>query len=237
MTEPSSDPNSVMRRGILKRILQILISILLMGMLLFFASGDLRWSWAWLYLGTYALGALINGAVMFRRNPSLIAERGEPKEGVKAWDRKLTRFVAPLWLLIFFVAGLDHRFGWTAPLPLWCHIAGLSVYLLGNSLTLWAINANAFFSTSVRIQHDRGHRVVDRGPYAFIRHPGYAGMLLHMLALPIMLGALWALIPAAVMNAGTVLRTSLEDRTLKAELDGYEEYAGRVSERLIPGLW
>jgi protein-S-isoprenylcysteine O-methyltransferase Ste14 len=96
---------------------------------------------------------------------------------------------------------------------------------------------NRFFSATVRIQADRGHVVVDRGPYRYVRHPGYAGALAFTLASPVALGSWRALIPAALTAAVLVLRTALEDRTLRAELTGYREYAGRVPGRLVPGLW
>jgi protein-S-isoprenylcysteine O-methyltransferase Ste14 len=97
--------------------------------------------------------------------------------------------------------------------------------------------SNKFFSTVVRIQHEREHYVVSGGPYRYVRHPGYAGLLLFALATPCLLGSLWALIPGLFSTGLIVLRTQLEDKTLLAELDGYEEYALRVRQRLIPGVW
>ena len=99
------------------------------------------------------------------------------------------------------------------------------------------MNANRFFSSVVRIQTDRGHSVQTGGPYALIRHPGYAGALLYDLAAPLLLGSWWGLIPAAVTVALVILRTRLEDRKLQTELDGYAEYAARVRYRLVPGIW
>jgi protein-S-isoprenylcysteine O-methyltransferase Ste14 len=96
---------------------------------------------------------------------------------------------------------------------------------------------NRFFSAVVRIQRDREHTVVTSGPYRLIRHPGYAGALITSLAIPLLLGSLWALIPAALVVCLLILRTALEDRTLQEKLDGYREYAGRVRYRLLPGVW
>lgn len=235
-TQESIDKGQV-RRGVTKRIIQILITILLMGLILFLSSGDLAWGWAWLYLGIYTLGVIVNAFVLLRRNPELVAERGEPKEGVKDWDRQLTIVGALLWLLVFLVAGLDHRFGWSGGLPLWPHLLGLLMYVVGNAITMWALNTNTFFSTSVRIQEDRGHTVVNTGPYAIIRHPGYSGMFLHITGIPLMLGSLWAFIPAFLMDAISILRTLLEDQTLQEELDGYRAYSEEVRYRLMPGVW
>jgi protein-S-isoprenylcysteine O-methyltransferase Ste14 len=96
---------------------------------------------------------------------------------------------------------------------------------------------NEFFSRDVRIQEDRGHAVVSDGPYRLVRHPGYAGFIVATLATPLVLGSLWALIPAALATAGLVVRTALEDRTLKEELDGYREFAQQTRYRLLPGIW
>ena len=113
----------------------------------------------------------------------------------------------------------------------------LPFLFFGNALFTWAMSANKFFSTSVRIQTDREHRVAESGPYARVRHPGYTGYILFTIATPMILGSLWALIPAGVTLVLFVIRTILEDRTLQNELDGYGEYAARVKYRLIPGIY
>jgi protein-S-isoprenylcysteine O-methyltransferase Ste14 len=99
------------------------------------------------------------------------------------------------------------------------------------------MRSNQFFSSVVRIQKDRGHTVVQDGPYRFVRHPGYAGMTAFTLATPLILGSYWAFVPAAITAAVTVLRTSMEDRTLHNELAGYPDYARRVPHRLLPAIW
>ena len=96
---------------------------------------------------------------------------------------------------------------------------------------------NKFYSTIVRIQKERGHYVVTGGPYRYVRHPGYSGVILVSIALPLVFGSLWALIPSLIGDCVLVVRTVLEDNTLKKELEGYEDYAGRVPFRLIPGIW
>jgi protein-S-isoprenylcysteine O-methyltransferase Ste14 len=109
--------------------------------------------------------------------------------------------------------------------------------MLGAALIVWAMRSNRFFSSVVRIQKDRGHTVVEGGPYRFIRHPGYAGMSAFILATPLILGSYWAFAPAAATAAVTVLRTAMEDWTLHNELDGYGDYARRVRYRLLPAIW
>ncbi|NIN68361.1 MAG: hypothetical protein GTO63_27370 [Anaerolineae bacterium] len=138
---------------------------------------------------------------------------------------------------MLLIAGLDLRWGWSPPLPLALRLAGLVVVVLGSATASWAMLSNAYFSTGVRIQEERGHRVVSKGPYRYVRHPGYSGFSLSNLGLPLMLGSAWALIPGGLLSSAMIIRTVLEDRTLHEELEGYEAYARKVRYRLIPGIW
>lgn len=134
-------------------------------------------------------------------------------------------------------AGLDVRFGASPGFPLPFQAGALCLVLAGLALGNWAMLANPFFSGIVRIQSERGHRVVSTGPYRWLRHPGYAATLLAFAALPIFLDSTWAVSPAACLVAVGIARTALEDRFLHDELDGYREYATLVHYRLVPGIW
>ena len=116
-------------------------------------------------------------------------------------------------------------------------IAALVIAALAYAISPWAMRVNAYFSKIVRIQEDRGHSVVSSGPYRIVRHPTYLGTILFELVTPIMLGSLWALIPGALTALLFIVRTALEDRTLREELPGYQAYAERVRYRLLPGVW
>jgi protein-S-isoprenylcysteine O-methyltransferase Ste14 len=109
--------------------------------------------------------------------------------------------------------------------------------VLGYALFLWAMASNAFFAEGVRIQQERGHTVTTGGPYRYARHPGYVGAILSQAATPFLLGSAWAIIPAVASAALYVVRTYLEDQTLRQELPGYEAYAQRTRYRLLPGVW
>jgi protein-S-isoprenylcysteine O-methyltransferase Ste14 len=115
-------------------------------------------------------------------------------------------------------------------------VAGV-VVAAGFAFSSWAMISNRFFSAVVRIQEERGHEVVTSGPYRFLRHPSYAGGAISSLALPLMLDALWGMVPSLINIAALVVRTALEDRTLLDSLPGYREYAARTRSRLIPGIW
>jgi protein-S-isoprenylcysteine O-methyltransferase Ste14 len=132
---------------------------------------------------------------------------------------------------------LDIRFRWSQQIPLALRIAASGIATLGLLVTDWAVVSNKFFSGVVRIQKERGHTVVTRGPYRYIRHPGYAGAILHNIATPVILSSLWGLLPAGFVVCVTIIRTVLEDRTLQEELDGYKAYAKRVPYRLLPSIW
>jgi protein-S-isoprenylcysteine O-methyltransferase Ste14 len=143
----------------------------------------------------------------------------------------------PTMLAIPIVAALDDgRYHWSH-VAWWGCLLGYALMSIGFVGVTWAESVNKFFEPSVRIQTDRGHSVIDVGPYAIIRHPGYAFGFLLFLGMPLALGSLWALIPAVMLCPLLVTRTVLEDRTLQNELPGYKEYAQRVRYRLIPGIW
>jgi len=116
-------------------------------------------------------------------------------------------------------------------------VLGFILISLGYAFAMWAFIENRFFSSTVRIQTDRGHVVCDSGPYRIVRHPGYAGNILPLLGIVLALGSVWTLIPAAVALIISVIRTALEDQALQEDLPGYRDYAQRVHYRLIPGIY
>ncbi len=226
------------RRDILRWVRKSIGFVLITAIALFSAAGSLDWWQGWAYLGMMAFVQILNALVLIPTNLDLIAERSQIQEGTKSWDRLLVAIVSILGpLAICLVAGLDRRFGWSPPMPLAFPISGLTLILLGSLAALWAMASNQFFAATVRIQTDRGHTVIANGPYRFIRHPGYLGGILYDLGAPLALGSYWVFLPAALTLVATVLRTSLEDRVLLEELEGYQEYAIRVRYRLLPPIW
>jgi len=223
------------RRGVIRWSIKVLVFAVIIGALLFLTGADWGWGSAWTYLGVYLVQQVVTAVLL---SPELLAERSAQQEGTKAWDKILALLAALLLpLAIYAVAGVDHRGGWTEELPVWVSILALVAMVLGIVLTVWAMRANAFFSGTVRIQEDRGQTVATGGPYRWVRHPGYVGAILHHVAAPLVLGSLWALVPGLLGALAMIVRTSLEDRTLHEELDGYTEYAARTRYRLLPGVW
>jgi len=234
---PGLNKESGLVAGILARAAQILVMFIVMGLELFLASGRLNWFWAWVFIGISLLSVAINAIFMLRSSPETVAERGKPKE-VKDWDKVIGGFwLMGQYFLVPLLAALDNRFGWTGALSLGWHLLGATVYAASLGLAGWAMITNAYFSTAVRIQSDRGQTVCRNGPYAFVRHPGYVGFFFQALSVPILLGSLWAGLFALPAGILMIIRTSLEDRMLQAELAGYKEYAKEGKYRVIPGIW
>lgn len=223
--------------GIAARVGTVAFFMVLQAAILFLAAGRLTWTWAWVYLGIGLVSIAINGAFLLRTSPETIAERGRP-QATQAWDKVIGGLWAlALYVVLPLVAGLDARFGWTQMLGAAWNLAGALVLAAGLGLGGWAMIANAYFSTAVRIQSDRGQTVCHTGPYRYVRHPGYVGFILQSLSTPLLLGSLWALIPGILAAALMVIRTSFEDRMLQAELPGYRDYTQQVRYRLVPGAW
>jgi protein-S-isoprenylcysteine O-methyltransferase Ste14 len=223
---------------VLKALPRLTIYFILLAASLFVPAGRIDWPMAWVYFG---IMLIITFAGMWTMDPGLIGERmhgvrGGP--GAKKWDRVFVALIGTVGTFATpVVAGLDLRFTGSRPVGPGAEITAAVLVAAGFGLVYWAMTVNRFFSAVVRIQTERGHAVVTSGPYRVVRHPGYVGAVVYELALPVMLGSLWALIPAAAAAAVFVVRTVLEDRTLRAELPGYEEYAARVRWRLLPGVW
>ncbi len=220
--------------------IRLVVTYLLVPLVLFISAGEVGWCQAWIFSALIFAAGIGGRMLAERRHPGLLAERSRSLDSsdVKPWDKVLSPLMGiSLSFPLCIVAGLDHRFGWSPVFPAWLNILGLILVALGYALGVWALVENRFFSALVRIQTDRGHVVCDTGPYRFVRHPGYAGNMLPLPGIVLALSSLWTLLPAAVALVIAVIRTALEDRTLKEELPGYRDYARRVRYRLIPGIY
>ncbi len=218
-------------------VLTVLGTPLFFALFLFLPAGTWTWAKGWLFVLVMVASCVVITVYVWRVNPELVAARINPHRGTKRWDKVLLGLFLPAFLAIFPVAALDDgRFHWL-PLPWWACALGYGLLLLGMVLLTWAQAVNKFFEPTVRIQTDRGQRVIDAGPYAFVRHPGYASCFPLTAGIALTLGSLWALIPAGLSCLVLILRAQWEDQTLQAELAGYKEYTQRVRYRLFPGLW
>ena len=233
----SASPAKPAGRLVAAQLLQTLVMFLVIGGVLFLAAGRLAWPAAWAFLIVYFLIALVSAVWMVRTNPELTQERARPGRNAKSWDNLLVGLNLLLTLALFAVIGLDAgRYGWSE-VPLGVRALGLLGFIPAFGLPLWAARVNTYLSSRVRIQEERGHAVVAAGPYRYMRHPMYAGMICYDVSVPLVLGSWWGLAVGAVMIAAVILRTALEDRTLQQELPGYEAYSRQVRYRLLPGVW
>lgn len=196
------------------------------------AAGSWRVPWWWTYAAVTALFAVI-GAVQI--DPGLIRERFRPGPG--GHDGAVVYVLKALTLGHLLIAGLDLRLTGELQVPLAGRVLGLVGFSLGLGITIASMVTNRYFSAVVRLQTDRGHRLVRSGPYRYVRHPGYLGIQLMMLASGVTLGSWWSVLPMLVFCLLVVRRMTIEERFLRAHLPGYSTYIREVPYKLIPGIW
>jgi len=219
------------------KVVRLIFSIVLFLALFFLPAGTLKWPEAWILIIFY-MGSVFGIVFWLKRNdPELLKERSQRKKNNKTWDRILILVYIFFLMTMLCVTGLDAvRFRWSN-VPLFLKIFGFLGFIPGFVLGFWAMRENTFLSGTVRIQEERGHSVCSTGPYRYVRHPMYIGIIIAMLCFPFALGSYYALIPAVIIVVLFVIRTVLEDRTLQEELSGYKEYTETVHFRLIPRVW
>ena len=204
--------------------------------LVFVLARRLGWTLGWIYVGIVAATFAINLVCLRLWNPELIRRRMRVSKFSKTWD-KVWAVMFGLAVIAIYVAAVMEVRDRISSAPGTAWLLGLAIFVPGWTLAIWSMVVNPFFEKTVRIQSDQGHRVIDTGPYAYIRHPGYVGFSGWMLSTPLLLASNWAFVPALITVVLLVIRTALEDRTLHEELPGYPAYASRVRFRLIPGIW
>lgn len=218
-------------------IIRTIITTLFGIAAIFIPAGTLKWTEAWLFIILYAVAVTAAIFWMKKKAPDLLKERMKKKKDVKSWDKIFMALYSTILIIALILPGLDAvRFQWSN-VPLIAKILAFIGYIPGFGIAFWAMRENAFLSDVVRIQEDRGHTVCTTGPYKYVRHPMYVGVILIMICFPLSLGSLYTLIPAVIIVILFFIRTALEDKTLQEELPGYKEYAQKVRYRLIPGLW
>ncbi len=234
---PASEVRPAIWRALLKRVVAVFVVILVMDLLLFIPAGRLDWPSAWILSLLYGAVLLVYAVWGTLKAPDLLKERSQVADNVKTWDKVIMAVYTVLLLATLVLAGLDAgRIQWSHT-PMAVQVLGLIGVVLAGGLVFWTILTNAYLGRMVRIQQDRGHQVVTGGPYRYVRHPMYVGIILLFPCMALFLGSWWALVPAILIGVLMVIRTALEDHTLQAELPGYAEYAQRVCYRLLPGVW
>ncbi|MEI9427500.1 methyltransferase family protein [Mesorhizobium sp. Cs1299R1N3] len=221
-----------------KLILQTFLWFGVMGALLFLSAGTLYWHGAWVYLVMMVGLSLTLGVALARRDPSLMNERLSPpiQKNQTAADKFLLSILLLAILGWQIFMGFDFRFGWSA-VPVWVQVIGAAVVLLSIWICYLTMVENSFAAPVVKIQEERGQRVITTGPYSYVRHPMYAGAILFFAGTALLLGSWWGLALVLVFVVLLAIRTFIEEKTLRTGLRGYDDYADEVRYRLIPLVW
>jgi protein-S-isoprenylcysteine O-methyltransferase Ste14 len=219
--------------------LALAIEAIVLAVLLFGSAGTLRWPAGWAFMAVFFSTGIVFSILLARHDPALLDERLKwvIQKGQPLWDRVFVAVFLPIMVGWIILMGLDAgRYHWSV-MPAWLQVVGGLGLVLSVSVMYRIFRENTFAAGVVRIQKERGQRVISTGPYAIVRHPLYASMLIYLPALALMLGSWYGLAASFLLFAVMIIRTALEDRELQRGLEGYAEYAQRVRYRLIPGIW
>ena len=218
---------------------QIAGMFLVIGLALFLAAGTVAWPAGWAFLVLFLVFTVALSRWLLRHSPELLTERmtGIGKAGQKTWDKVFFVFAQLYFVAWLVVMPLDAvRFGWSQ-MPGWLQVVGAVLLLCSFPLFFLTFRENAFLSPAVRVQTEREQVVVSSGPYHYVRHPMYATAILFLVGTALLLGSWIGVFMGLILVVGVAFRAVQEERTLRAELPGYDEYMRQVKYRLIPYVW
>lgn len=232
----ASAPDAALVRRMLK---QSVLWLAALAAVLFISAGTLRWPEAWVLLAASGIIGFVSGYIIVRHDPELVRQRmrGPIQKEQKPWDKALLGVVLILTIALPVVAGIDAKRLGGSDMPVWLEAVGGLFLAFGLYVFHVVMMTNSYATTVVRVQGERGHRVISSGPYAYVRHPMYSGCIFYFLGIALLLGSWWAVGIAVLIIALFGLRAVWEEDTLRRELDGYAAYAERVRARLIPWIW
>jgi len=220
-----------------KAILLSYLGVLLFAAIPFLVAMKLNFKQGIIYLFIALLGTTIN-QLMIKDGSNITVERATEAHKGQEWDKRLLGASFFLGMATLVVCGLDAgRFEWSGEFPFWISTLGIILMMVGQTLFGISKRENNYFSSTVRIQTERNHSVCQTGPYQYIRHPGYLGMLLSIFGLPLIFSSYIAFIPSMFQAFILIIRTQYEDRFLLEHLSGYSEYVKQTRWRLIPKIF
>jgi protein-S-isoprenylcysteine O-methyltransferase Ste14 len=213
--------------------------ILSMGVVLFLSAGTLDWRGGWIFMAEFVVGSLAVLLWLARRDPGLLKERlGGPFQRGQAFpDKAFMAFIIVAWYGWLALMALDARRWDLSQIPEALSDAGAVLIAVGLFVGWLTLRENSFAAPVIKIQKERGQRVISTGPYGIVRHPMYAGATLYMMGMPLLLGSWLGLLVLPLILGALVLRIFIEEAALRDGLPGYGDYAARVRYRLIPGVW
>ena len=218
-------------------IIKHISGTLVFFLILFISAGRIDYWQGWVYVIIGLIMSILNYTFL-KPDSDLLKERARPGKGIKSWDKAILGISFLMTVTMYVTAGLDSgRYHWSPDFHRILTVLGIILTLSGQLLFLIAQKQNKFFSSTVRIQSDREHFVVDTGLYKIVRHPAYLGSLIQLAGFPLLFGSLWSIFPAGLLAILNVIRTCLEDKTLIKELAGYVDYSAKNRYRLIPFIW
>jgi protein-S-isoprenylcysteine O-methyltransferase Ste14 len=221
----------------IKLLFRGLASVLIFSSILFACAGRINYTQGWIYFLTTFTTTLMSFFAL-RNKTALLKERSKVEKASKSWDKLLLGMSAIVFLITIILSGFDSgRYSWSPQLHWSFYLSGILLTIVGHSIFLAAQMQNQFFSTVVNIKTGGEHTVCDTGIYKLVRHPGYMGMTISLIGIPLLTGSLWSFIPTCIAIILLLTRTYLEDKTLKNELKGYLEYTNKTQYKLIPRIW
>ena len=220
-------------------LIQTVLWLAGLAILLFVPAGTLNWTGAWIFLVETCIVSIVIGLWLARYDPALLKERLRPpiQKGQSTQDKIVTGLLLVLYLAWFAFMALDAvRFKWSS-VPSWLQVPGAAGILVACYIAYLTLRENTFAAPVVKVQRERAQTVITTGPYAYVRHPMYAGMIFYLFCAPLLLGSWWGLLWGCALLGLLAIRIQIEEQTLRKELQGYNEYAARVRYRLIPRVW
>jgi protein-S-isoprenylcysteine O-methyltransferase Ste14 len=222
------------------KLIASLLYLAFFPVILFVLADDWRWIEGWLFSVIFLLMSFGTLVYLYFHDPELLKERfGSPvQEAQKPWDKVLLSLFFVEFLVWFAVMPLDaRRLGWSPAFPLWIKVCGTLLLLLASFLLFEALKENTFAAPVVKMQKERGQKVISTGLYSIVRHPMYAGATLLFISAPLLLGSIYGLIMGLVVIVTIAVRSVGEEAMLKQELPGYREYMQKVKWRMIPFIF
>ena len=217
-------------------LLSVLLLAVVMGVILFVTAGTMEYWQAWVYLLVFTITSLLTTIYLIRNDPELLQRRmrGGPTAEKRPSQRVIMIFTSLAFIGLLVVPAFDRRFGWSS-VPFYVVISGDTLVAIGFYFIFIVYRENTYTSATIEVAANQ--KVIESGPYALVRHPMYASVLLYLLGTPLALGSYWGLLPFVALIPLLIWRLTDEEKMLTGELEGYTQYQQRVRYRLVPGVW
>jgi protein-S-isoprenylcysteine O-methyltransferase Ste14 len=222
----------------IRQFLSSFIWFALMAVALFWGAGDWAWPQGWAFIAIFVVASIVFSLWLARRDPALLASRLQVvQRGQSVWDKLFLSLFILIWFGWLAFMGLEAVRWRVSQMQPSANALGAALMVAGFVATALVLRENSFAAPVVRIQEERGQRVIDTGPYAYVRHPMYASAIPYLVGIPLLLGSWWGLLFVPVFMTGISIRAVFEERLLARELSGYADYMRRVRWRIVPGVW